>query len=132
MNHSKKKQEIVASIEKDKFTILELWGKAKEHYNTCKSTSNKKVKIIQNDLQREGRMLIMDFALGDYHSKFFLHNERNAIIGENFSEFWDFLHWWLKDIGINPDEWNELDNDFHRVRTKYPKEFKKYSSIKRK
>lgn len=123
----KKKQEIVASIEKDKSHLLILWEKSITHYTNCRGTSNKTEKIIQNDLCRESRMLIMDVAMNNYHSDFFLHNERNRIIGENFSEFWDFLHWWLKDVGINPDDWNELDNEFHRIHNKYPKEFEKYS-----
>ena len=100
----KKKQEIVASIEKDKSHLLILWEKSITHYANCRGTSNKTEKIIQNDLCRESRMLIMDVAMDNYQSKFFLHEERNMIIGETFSEFWDFLHWWLKDVGINPDD----------------------------
>lgn len=127
MSYKNKKEEIVAGIEKDKISILGYWSQAKMHYERCNSASTIKLKIEQNDLQREWRMKAMEVAMDNYHSDFFLHNERNSIIGENFSEFWDFLHWWLKDVGINGDEWNELDNEFHRIRIKYPKEFEKYS-----
>ena len=124
---SKKKQEIVALIEKDKVALLRDWKYAKISYDKCNGSRTVKEKILRNDLQREYTLKIMGVALDNYHSNFFLHEERNLIIGETFSEFSDFLHWWLKDVGINGDEWNKLENNFHRIRNKHPDEFEKYS-----
>lgn len=102
------KNKIISNIPKDKKEILKLWDKAILEYKASKKRSVRKRHL---GLMRMSMVKIIEIALDNYGSK-------DEKIAKTFCEFYDdFLYWWLKDVGIDPDKWNEMENFFH----KFPK-----------
>jgi len=109
------KQKLISEIPKDKVKIGKLWDKAILNYKESKVSIGEK-KIEYNDKQRKYRNRMMNIALENYHSKDPKNKKRNGNVSKSFTEFWDFLHWWLKDVSTDAaDMWNEMENYFHKT-----------------
>lgn len=115
---------IIADIPKMKIKFFVLWKNALWNYEESKKTTGK-VKFYHSQTQREIRNKISAYALNDYHSKNPKHDERNTQIAYSFSEFSDFLHWWLKDVNIDGEKWNEMERHYHITMNEFPEELEK-------
>lgn len=117
----KTRRKIVADISKNLSRIKSLWLKAVWYYEQSQKSIGKK-RLEGDDKQRHYRNLILDIALSHYHSKDPKHDERNGIISESYSEFWDFLGFWLDDVKINYKKWNEMEDYHFQIMKEFPEE----------
>lgn len=107
-----KRPDIIKKIPKDKGAILDLWKKAELSYEHTKKLRGEE-RIYSNSIMRKVMNEILGFAMDNYGSdsrKLGLDLQ----VATSFGEFWDFLHWWLKDVGIDRDKWNEQEEFFHK------------------
>ncbi len=111
------KKTIAASIPKDTATISKLWLQARKNYDKSKDcifdVSNKK---RYNTLQRNIRNKILKYALDDYGPKSKNQTDAKKPVATYYEEFWDFLHFWLMSVNIDNNEWNDMENYYHKYK----------------
>lgn len=64
----------------------------------------------------------MNIALKTYNTQD-PTTKKKRLISESFTEFWDYLHWFLKiKVPNGGDKWNEMEGSYHEVLDGTPEE----------
>lgn len=121
----KHKEEIISKISIDKPKVERLWEKALLSYRQSKETSVKNKKLKYNYEQRGYRNKIMDIAMKTYNIQD-PTTKKDEWVSSSFSEFWDYLHWWLNGtLSDGAKKWNEMEDYHHNLMNKFPEELEK-------
>jgi len=108
------KERIVSALKVNDKRIKMLWEKALLNYSESKRSIGKK-SLEHSVAQRKYRNWIMNIALDTYNAQD-PTTKKKMRISESFTEFWDYLHFFLKGkVPNGGDKWNEMEDSYHEI-----------------
>src|SRR5437868_5613102 len=112
------KEKVIVALSVDRDKVMGLWKKALLSYQESISASDKKKKIEHDNDQRKYRNKIMDIAMKTYNIQD-PTTKKKKWVSFSFSEFWDYLYWWLKVVLGGSEKWNEMEDYHHTLMRRF-------------